>query len=233
MDIKGRNLKYEAPRAKARGFSNEILERMLKYKRILITAGPTWVPIDSVRVISNVATGKTGSLLAAQLQKLGAEVTLALGPVEAASVSKNIRLIRFRFFDELKNIIYQELKEKKYDMVIHSAAVSDYRMKKTYGRKISSDFKKLSLNLIPTPKILKLIKKVSKASVVVAFKFAPQASKQKLIAESKKLLRQRVCDLVVANTIKNGRYSAYIVSDNVRGPVQRKEKLARELLLSL
>ncbi len=54
----------------------------LNGKRILITAGPTWVPIDNVRVISNIATGTTGVLLAWQTSAQGAKVTLVLGPCE-------------------------------------------------------------------------------------------------------------------------------------------------------
>ena len=52
----------------------------LKNKKVLITAGPTWVPIDNVRVISNTATGETGILLSEKLKNLGAKVTLLLGP---------------------------------------------------------------------------------------------------------------------------------------------------------
>ena len=62
----------------------------LKNKRILITAGPTWVAIDSVRVISNIATGETGILLAKRLSLQGAKVTLALGPSCCAYASGKI-----------------------------------------------------------------------------------------------------------------------------------------------
>ena len=48
----------------------------LKNKRVLITAGPTWVKIDKVRVISNTASGKTGLLFADAFKRLGSKVTL-------------------------------------------------------------------------------------------------------------------------------------------------------------
>ena len=132
----------------------------LKNKRILITAGPTWVAIDSVRVISNTATGRTGILLAKRLAKLGAKVTLVLGPVGQEKFSKRIKIISFRFFDQLKSIILKEISSTKYDAVIHSAAVSDYRPKKNYIRKVMSGKKVWDLILKPTAKIINCIKKL-------------------------------------------------------------------------
>ena len=82
----------------------------LNGKRILITAGPTWVPIDSVRIISNVATGTTGVLLSREAVAKGAKVTLVIGPSCGYNLNKSIRIIHFRFFDELKNILKRELK---------------------------------------------------------------------------------------------------------------------------
>jgi len=55
---------------------------MLKNKRILITCGPTWVPIDGMRVISNRSSGQLGQTIAQDLTKAGAKVTLLEGPVE-------------------------------------------------------------------------------------------------------------------------------------------------------
>ena len=109
----------------------------LKNKRILITAGPTWVAIDKVRVISNIASGKTGVILAEKLNNCGAKVTLLMGPGECCCLNKKIRLVRFKFFADLKQTITRELKSNKYDVIIHSAAVSDYRVENVYSGKIS------------------------------------------------------------------------------------------------
>ena len=95
-----------------------------KNKHILITAGPTWVPIDSVRVISNIATGQTGISLANQFSSLGAKVTLLLGPqANSIQINNDIKVINFKFFDELKQLLAKELKSKQLDLIIHSAAV--------------------------------------------------------------------------------------------------------------
>jgi len=203
----------------------------LKNKSILITAGPTWVPIDSVRVISNIATGQTGILLAERLRRLGAKVTILLGPVETCSLNKKIRLIRFTFFDELKDKITQELKTKKYDMVIHSAAVSDYRPLKTYSHKIKSGIKKWRLSLIPTEKIIDAIKRIDKSIFLVGFKFELHAGKCALIKKTKELIWHANLDLGVGNTIDKNKYYAYILDNYNRsyGPIFNKRDLVTKL----
>lgn len=203
---------------------------ILKHNRILITAGPTWVPIDSVRVISNTATGETGIILAQELIRLGARVTLLLGPGEYSYLNKKISLIRFRFFDELLSRIKKELKSKKYDIVIHSAAVSDYRSAIEYANKIKSGKNSLKLNLVPTLKIIDLIKKFDPGIFAVGFKFEPKAKKGLLIKISKGLLSRSNLDLAVGNSA-NKKYEAYIVGKcGYSGPFLNKTELAKRLV---
>ncbi|MBU2221207.1 MAG: phosphopantothenoylcysteine decarboxylase, partial [Candidatus Omnitrophica bacterium] len=67
----------------------------LRNKRILITAGPTWIAIDKVRVISNTATGATGKLLANQFSNKGAKVTLLINAENKCCLNKKIRILPF------------------------------------------------------------------------------------------------------------------------------------------
>jgi phosphopantothenoylcysteine decarboxylase/phosphopantothenate--cysteine ligase len=203
----------------------------LKNKRVLITAGPTWVPIDRVRVISNIATGQTGIFLAKELQKLGAKVTLLLGPVEAYGLDKNIKLIRFKFFDELKGLIKKELKSKKYDIFIHSAAVSDYRSSKIYPEKLKSGIKNLKLSLLPTEKLIDSIKKIAPYIFLVGFKLETDLSSKALINKTKNLIKRAKLDLAVANTIYNNQYKAFILDDKkAKGPFLNKKEMAKQLI---
>lgn len=204
----------------------------LKNKRILITAGPTWVPIDTVRVISNIATGLTGILLAERLLRLGAKITLLLGPVETCYLNKDIKLLRFRFFDELQNKITRELKYKKYNIVIHSAAVSDYKPSRVYSGKIKSGIKKLGLSLVPTDKIIGLLKRIDNSIILVGFKFEPQAGKGMLIKRTKGLIRHAELDLAVANTMNKNKYCAYILDSYNRsyGPLFSKKCMVTKLV---
>lgn len=206
----------------------------LKNKRILITAGPTWVPIDRVRVISNIATGQTGILLAQDLSRQGAKVTLLLGPPPACCLDKKIRLVPFIFFHDLKESLAGELRRINYDIVIQAAAVSDYEPKGNYRRKVKSGIKEWALELRPTVKIIDLIKKINPAVYLVGFKFNPGVSRDILIKESGILMRRSNSDLIVANTFNNNGYSAYIVGkNNIYGPLKNKAAMARQLIKCL
>lgn len=205
----------------------------MKNKRILITAGPTWVKIDNVRVISNIATGQTGILLANKAALAGAKVTLLLGPIadKGYSLEKTVKVLPFKFFDELKEKVFKELRDVRFDAVIHSAAVCDYKPKNTNKNKITSGLRFLTLNLVPTPKILDLIRAKNKTLKIAAFKFEPGADKNKLINKARSLIKRSKSDLVAANTIFKSKYTAYIISNNkLSGAITDKEKLADELL---
>jgi len=208
----------------------------LKNKKILITAGPTWVPIDKVRVISNIATGQTGMLLATELKKKGTKVTLILGPTgENAFKEKGIRILNFKFYYELLNIIKQELKRQKYDIIIHSAAVSDYKPLTYFKNKIKSGIEKLKLILVPLPKIINIIKKISPDIFLVGFKFEPNAGKIKLIKSAELLLKNAKADMVVASTLDRQRYRAYIIEKNLNGsgPFLKRIYLTKALVAKL
>lgn len=186
--------------------------------------------IDSVRVISNTASGRTGVLLAQYFSGLGAKVTLVLGPVGPCSLNKRIKLLRFCFFDELKNFLERELSSFRYDAVIHAAAVSDYRIPRLYRRKIKSGIRGLRIKLVPTPKIINCIKRISPFSLAVGFKFEPQEPKAALLKKAETLMRSSGTDIVVANTVKDGRYRAYLVSaSGICGPFVSKEEMGRAL----
>ena len=101
----------------------------LKNKKVLITYGSTWIPLDQVRVLSNRSSGKLGQLLTTQFKKEGARITLLEGPVEKPFLSKGVRVVRFKFYDELLALLKQEL-DKKYDIILHAAAVADYQINK-------------------------------------------------------------------------------------------------------
>jgi len=206
----------------------------LNKKRVLITAGPTWVSIDSIRVISNIASGETGILLAKKLRSMGARPTLLLGPGQICGLDGKINLKRFKYFDELKNMITRELKSKKYAVMIHSAAVSDYRPKTRFRKKVASGIKLWKLNLVPTPKIIELIKKIDPRVLLVGFKYEPQAKKESMLLKAKKLLKHTGASLIVANTAHRDRYRAYILGEKrIYARAASKKDLADKLIKTL
>jgi phosphopantothenoylcysteine synthetase/decarboxylase len=184
-----------------------------------------------VRVISNIAAGETGILLAKRLAALGAKVTLLLGPAGSCCLPQAIRLLRFRYFEELKKTLLQELSAGKYDILIHSAAVADYKVEKAFGRKISSARKAWVLKLVPTEKIINLVRGIGPGITLVGFKFQPQVKKALLIKKARELLKAARADLIVANTLNRSKYEAYLVhKDSVCGPVFGKKNLVEKLV---
>jgi len=204
----------------------------LKNKKVLITAGPTWVPIDKVRVISNIASAKTGILLAELARELRADVTLILGPVGEDYLGSSIKVKRFYYFDELHSLVKKELRENKYDIVIHSAAVSDFKTKKVFSEKIKSDSKNLTLDLESTIKIVDKIKKYSPRVFLVIFKLEFKLSKSKMIESARRTMRESGADLAVVNTFSNRYpYKALIIDrDKIFYETNSKEDLTKRLL---
>ncbi|MCX5713717.1 MAG: hypothetical protein NT033_02685, partial [Candidatus Omnitrophica bacterium] len=193
---------------------------------------PTWVPIDSVRVISNIATGESGKLLAEKLLKAGAKVTLLTGPTCTCRIDRRIRIINFRFFDELQSYLKNELRTRRYNIVVHSAAVSDYKPAHRFRGKVRSNKRNWNIKLIPTPKLIRDLKTIQPGLRVAGFKFEPDLTNKALIKSGEKLLKDSGLNWVVANTSKNQNYCAYIINGkrSISGPWRTKNKMANALL---
>lgn len=177
-------------------------EASLKGKRILVTAGSTWVPIDSVRVITNIFRGSIGFTIAKTASDLGADVTLLLGPsfdLSTFKTSSNLKIIRFKFFDELDALLSENLQVGNFDAVVHSAAVSDFQLSSVHKGKIKSNIDKLIIELVPTKKLVDYIKKLSPDVFLVKFKLEVGATPEQLYDIGFKSLKQSNADLIVAN----------------------------------
>ena len=138
-------------------------------KKILITAGPTYEPIDAVRFIGNFSSGKMGFSLAKTAASLGAEVTLITGPTSLNIIDDNISIINIVTADEM----FLETKKhfKSSDISILSAAVSDFKPKKRSENKIKKkDNNLLSIDLVENIDILKFLGEIkSKNQILVGF----------------------------------------------------------------
>jgi phosphopantothenoylcysteine decarboxylase/phosphopantothenate--cysteine ligase len=200
-------------------------------KEILITAGPTWVALDQARVISNLATGETGFILAEKFKKQGFKVTLLLGPGSFCAKPAGIRLIRFKYFAELDRELKKLLKSKRFSAIIHAAAVSDYRPRKVIRGKLDSSVKSWKLELVPTQKLINRLGRYSADLFKVGFKFQPQADKNKLLGKGKQLLTSAYLDLVVANSNRDNGYQAFILGPGKKlsGPFTSKSAMAGSL----
>ena len=204
--------------------------------KVLITCGPTWVKMDDVRVISNQSSGEMGHLIAAELLKQGVTVTLLEGAVTHVWSNPKVKVIKYRFFDELAKSLSAELK-KGYDCVIHAAAVSDFVLAKPLKGKIDSS-KALTLTLVPASKLIDQIKKIAPETFLVGFKLEPdfdvettgRSSLQRIRMETHGLFIKSQCDLVVANSVNKG-YQGLVVDAD--GQVLAKAKTKRKIAEAL
>jgi phosphopantothenoylcysteine decarboxylase/phosphopantothenate--cysteine ligase len=209
----------------------------LKNKKILVTAGPTWVPIDKVRVITNIFSGRLGLLIAKEAAKKGAKVTLLMGPGPFSffeNKNKNLRILHFKYFDELYNLMKREISSKKYDIVIHSAAVSDYTPTSPYKGKIKSGKENLMIKLKPTIKIVDQIKKWNKKVFLVKFKLEVNVKEKELIERAYESMLASDADLIVANDLKHmkGENQKAFIIDKEKKIIlcQNKKEIAKKLL---
>ena len=207
--------------------------KILKGKKVLMTAGPTIEKIDPIRVITNHSTGKTGVLLASELVSAGAKVTLVYGP-GIAEPPKGAKTIPVQTVTDMFNEVKKQMK-KKFDIVIMAAAASDYIPKNQYSKKIKSTRSSLTIELKKAPKIIDHIKKLQKNVFLLGFKAETDISKKELIVRARKKLNDSNADLIIANDVgrkymKDTRYNEIIFVDNKKVVVtgrNKKERIAK------
>ena len=167
--------------------------------RILVTSGATREPIDTVRFLSNVSTGRTGALLADALTTQGHTVTLLHG--EGAVRAQHVAASEpFSSTADLQVQLRRLLGTGNFDAVIHAAAVSDYRPSATHDGKLSSYAPELTLRLVPTPKLLPELKSYApRALRVIGFKLTANADTEARALAVSKLFAAGTVDAVIHN----------------------------------
>ena len=144
-------------------------------------------------------------------------------------MNKKIKLLHFNFFDELRKILKKELCSKKYDIIIHSAAVSDFRPGESIKGKLDSDAT-YNLRLVPLPKIIRDIRNFASTAKLVMFKLETGISDKNLIKRARESYRTYRADLVVANRLFP-KYKAFILDGkNIYFQVNSKNKLISKLV---
>lgn len=209
-------------------------EVSLAGRKVLVTAGPTWVALDKVRVITSVFSGNTGLSIAKAMADAGAEVLLLMGPGSAQVTSEDEERMcveRFRYFGELESLLESNLDEKRFDVIVHSAAVGDYEPAEMLDEKIPSGFDELQITLKPTRKLIRLIREKAPDAFMIQFKLETGKSEEELIEAAWRGLIDIGGDIVVANLLEGitaDSHAAYVIDPErkVLG-VNDKEELSR------
>ena len=170
-------------------------------KKILITAGATIEKIDPVRYISNFSSGKQAIAIAKKSLAYGAEVMLIKGRV-SCSMPQNLDIIEVDSAQEMYDAVANEIKNHSYDAAFMVAAVADYKVKEEKYDKIKkAQTDNLTLELVKNPDILKFIAEehYNRPKLVIGF----AAESKNLLEHAKTKLKNKACDYIVANNIKD------------------------------
>jgi phosphopantothenoylcysteine decarboxylase/phosphopantothenate--cysteine ligase len=180
-------------------------------KRILITAGGTREPIDSVRYIGNMSTGGTAASLCDALTRAGHKLTW-LGAESAQRPGLPCEQHTYVSFTDLRDGLQQQLSSQAFDVVIHAAAVSDYSVARIEqgdeviaagNTKLSSDGE-ISLRLKPNPKLLDQLRSWSKNKQIwiAGFKLTDSSNPEQRKGAILKLFQRAEVDAVVHNDLQ-------------------------------
>ena len=172
-------------------------DHYLSGKKILITAGPTYEPIDPVRFIGNRSTGKMGIEIANAAINMGAKVDLVLGP---SNLDPHPEVVVHNV--QTAADMYQKAKSlfPNIDIAIFTAAVSDYAPENPALEKIKKQTNTLEIQLIKTPDIaFELGKAKSAGQITVGFALETNNEEE----NAKKKLQKKNFDLIVLNSLKD------------------------------
>jgi phosphopantothenate-cysteine ligase/phosphopantothenoylcysteine decarboxylase/phosphopantothenate--cysteine ligase len=212
--------------------------------KILVTAGNTQSPVDRVRCITNIFTGKTGARIAAAAFDRGHAVTLFTSHSEVLEAIPTIRprqgpgwtVKTYRTYDELAALMSTAIPGGAFDTIVHAAAVNDYEVAGIFtadridvsAGKIKGSHPEIWLKLVPTPKLVDRIRTDwGFRGTLVKFKLEVGVSDEELLKIAEVSRIHSGADLMVANTLDGYDWAFVGAKDYVR---VSREDLPAELL---
>jgi phosphopantothenoylcysteine decarboxylase/phosphopantothenate--cysteine ligase len=187
--------------------NNFFLSRQLENKNAIVTAGPTYEPIDPVRFIGNQSSGKMGVAIAKELYNRGARVTLILGPSQLnfeanarpnGSSGREITVVNVKTAAEMFTAVNDVF--EKTDIAVMAAAVADYTPSLPKMEKIKKKEEQFTIELTKTKDILKSLGEKKKAGQILVG-FALETTNEKQYALEK--LHQKNADMIILNSLNN------------------------------
>ena len=172
-------------------------DQTLEGKKVLITAGPTYEPIDPVRFIGNHSSGLMGFCLAEAAARKGAVVSLVTGPSNCTARHRNIRRYDVKTAEEMYQQCMQLVEDQ--DIIIMSAAVADFTPASVAPEKIKKEMSQLSIDLVKTKDILASVGKIKRDNQLLVG-FALETENE--VENAKKKLHNKNADLIVLNSLR-------------------------------
>ncbi len=209
-------------------------QNSLEGKRLLITAGPTYEPIDPVRYIGNRSSGQMGVALARAAARRGAKVFLVLGPSNLEVEHPRIEVTRVQSAREM----FEKSSERfgNAHAALFAAAVSDYRPRDIADQKIKKGTEEMELTLVKNPDIAAAMGKRKNGQVLVGFALETENE----IANARAKLERKNLDLIVLNSLRDpgAGFEKPTNKVSILGPdnmqldfeLKRKEEVAEDIL---
>ncbi|MBM5782442.1 MAG: bifunctional phosphopantothenoylcysteine decarboxylase/phosphopantothenate--cysteine ligase CoaBC [Pelagibacterales bacterium] len=208
-------------------------QNLLKGKKILITGGSTYEPIDPVRFIGNHSSGKQAIAIAEVLNEMNADVTLVAGNIHETIALPKEKIITVKTAEEMFEAVKNNM--AKLEVFIGCAAVSDFKVKNFSKEKIKKTATKNPvLELEKNPDILEFVGNNKKRPKLV-IGFAAESNNLERFAKEK--LVNKNCDLIVANNVAEGKIFGSNMTNAIFVKKNKVEKLGEcsksELALAL
>lgn len=214
----------------------------LKGKHFIVTAGPTQESLDPIRYLTNHSSGKQGYAIAKKLAEYGAKVSLISGPVHLPP-PPNLTCTIVHSSDEMLLAVQKALPA---DAAIFTAAVSDWKFENYHSQKLKkTDFgEKITLKMVKTPDILKIIaKSENRPQLVIGF----AAETENGATYAKEKLKEKNADAILYNDVgskkvKNGleisimggdynEITLFSHQEQLVWPLATKEEIAKKIIL--
>jgi phosphopantothenoylcysteine decarboxylase/phosphopantothenate--cysteine ligase len=208
----------------------------------IVTAGPTFEPLDDVRRLTNFSTGRLGTELANFLTSHGHDVTLLLGTMATHAGERGAETVKFFTTTADLRAKLKSFSGKKVDAIFHAAAVSDFAFGKMFMRdlggklkpfraskKISTRGGNLVVELVPTPKILAELRGWFPKAKVVGWKYEADGDRADALRAAAKQIADCGTDACVANGPAYGRGFGVVTAGREKH-FANKEKLFAELV---
>lgn len=203
--------------------------------KAVITAGPTYEPIDPVRFIGNHSSGKMGVEIATAFQLAGAETTLVLGPTNI-KVPEGIKVVKVQTAQQMFDATVQLFDE--IDIAVMAAAVADYRPKEVAEEKIKKgETEGFTIELVKNPDILKHCGSIKKPNQLLVG-FALETNNEE--ANAQKKLVGKNADMIVLNSLNDAeagfgtdtnKVTIFEKNGNIhRLPLQSKKQVATSIV---
>ncbi len=210
---------------------------------LLITAGNTRTPIDRVRCLTNIFTGRTGARIAVEARARGHAVTLLTSQPETVAGVSGIVVRSYSTFDDLHGSMTEAVPNRGFDAIVHSAAVSDYALAGVFqtqtaplsaaerANKISGHHPELWMKFTPTPKLVDFVRGLWHfRGILVKFKLEVGATDDELVAIARTSRAQSDADFLVANSLDRYETDAWLIDRADAADRIDRARLPAELL---